>query len=160
MDNFTTESIFYSGNAKSQALFELIMQLHHIQMTGSMFVHIIWVLGKQMIAQRADGLSWGDLTNGVMTGQPMLDFILLHLLVLDWQGQLVCKFLLGVFPMSPKEDWVYLWSKPHNSDGIFVWSPPPAVANAAVFQCAEAAQVWPWNTHIIPLSTLITNQWQ
>jgi len=54
-------------------------------MNGNIFVHVIWVSGKCMIAQGADGLSRGDLTNGVMSGKPMLDFAPLHLSTLQCQ---------------------------------------------------------------------------
>jgi len=56
-DNFTTEAVFYSGNAKSRPLYELILHLHKVQMNGDILVHVIWVAGKHMIAQGADGLS-------------------------------------------------------------------------------------------------------
>jgi len=164
-DNFTTEAVFYSGNAKSRPLYELILRLHKVQMNGDIFVHIIWVSGKRMIAQGADGLSRGDLTNGVMSGKPMLDFAPLHLSAIQRREQQLKRLLDSCFQLPPGQTFCYLkpdewYTLPFDSDGAFVWAPPPAAADAAVFQCAEAVHVRPWNTHIFLVPTLMTNRWR
>jgi len=46
-----------------------------------------------------------------------------------------------------------------DSDRIFIWTPPLAATDAAVFQCAKAAHVRPWNMHIFLIPTLMTNHW-
>jgi hypothetical protein len=48
-----------------------------------MVLHVIHVAGTRMILEGADGGSRGDLNQGVMAGQPILDFIPLHLGALD-----------------------------------------------------------------------------
>jgi len=164
-DNFTTESVFYSGNAKSRPLFELILRLHKVHMAGDIYVHIIWVSGKCMITQDADGLSRGDLTNGVMTGKPMLDFALLHRSSLQRQEVCLKQFLTSCFQLPPGQSLHYLaleewYTLPFDTYGVFVWTPPPAAADAAVFQAAEAIHVRPWNTHIFLIPTLMTNRWR
>jgi hypothetical protein len=45
-------------------------------MDGKLFIHLIWVAGTRMIAQGTDGTSQGDLSNRVMSGKAMLDFVL------------------------------------------------------------------------------------
>ena len=84
-DNFFSESCFYKGGGgiKSQPILDLVLRLHKIQMKGKAFIHVVWVAGRRMIAQGTDGLSRGDLTNGVMRGMPMLEFVPLHKSVLD-----------------------------------------------------------------------------
>ena len=66
MYNFTCESVFYKGNMKSPEMYDLVLHLHKIQMEANLFIHFIWVSGWRMILQGGDGLSRGDLTNGVM----------------------------------------------------------------------------------------------
>ena len=94
-----------------------------------------------MISQGGDGLSQGDLTNGMMQGTPMLHYVPLHLLALDCWELSIWSFLRDITPtqllltyLNPG-DWYTL---PFDQDGVFVWAPPPAVADAMVEQMAEA----------------------
>jgi hypothetical protein len=48
-------------------------------MTGRIILHITHVAGSRMISQGTDGLFHGDFSMGVMTGQPMISFVPLHL---------------------------------------------------------------------------------
>ncbi|KAL7575469.1 hypothetical protein ACA910_007367 [Epithemia clementina (nom. ined.)] len=77
-DNSTAESAFFKGTSKSKLLFNLVLQLKCLEMTGSLFVHVIWVAGTRMIAQGTDGLSRGDLMQGVLTGADMLQYVPLN----------------------------------------------------------------------------------
>jgi hypothetical protein len=74
-DNFVTERAFYRGTFKSPDLCALVLRLRVLEMTGFIFLRLIWVAGTRMIAQGADGLSRGDLSNGVIVGESMLDFV-------------------------------------------------------------------------------------
>jgi hypothetical protein len=58
-DNFFSESCFYKGGGgvKSQSVLDLVLRLHLIEMKGKAFIHVVWVSGKRMIAEGADGLS-------------------------------------------------------------------------------------------------------
>jgi hypothetical protein len=163
-DNYHAEACFYKGGgcAKTQAVLNLMLRLQKIQMKGNAFIHIVWVSGKRMIAQGTDGLSRGDLTNGVMRGMPMLEFVPLHKSAIERQPQPVSDFLRYITAeeelsfLSP-EQW---YTKPLDEDGVFVWAPPPAIADAAVIQLAEAIHVRPWNTHLILIPTLMTSAWR
>jgi hypothetical protein len=68
-DNSTAEACFYRGTSSSKKLFELVLRLHKLKMTAGMTLHIIHVAGTRMIAQGTDGLSGGDLLEGVMKGK-------------------------------------------------------------------------------------------
>jgi hypothetical protein len=54
-------------------------------------------------------------------------------------------------------DW---FLSPHDSDGLFLWAPPPAIAEAAVFQMAEAMHIRPWNTHVFICPSLMMGHWE
>jgi hypothetical protein len=82
-DNFVTERAFHRGTSSSKTLFELVLRLHKLEMHGKLFIHLVWVAGTRMIAQGTDGASRGDLSNGVMSGKDMLDFVPLDLGVSD-----------------------------------------------------------------------------
>ena len=74
-DNFVTERAYYRGTSSTPSLFKLVLSLRKLEMQGDIFLHMIWVAGTRLIYQGADGLSRGDLENGVMTGRSMLDFV-------------------------------------------------------------------------------------
>jgi hypothetical protein len=69
------ERAYFKGSSKSKGLFDLILRLQKLEMRGDLIIHLIWVAGMRMIEKGMDGISWGDLNNGVMSGQCMLSFI-------------------------------------------------------------------------------------
>jgi hypothetical protein len=133
-----------------------------IEMKGKAFIHVVWVSGKRMIAQGTDGLSRGEFTSGVMRGMPMLEFVPLHLSVLDRRKDQVLSFIndiTGGENIAILEPFQWLLD-PHDRDGTFLWTPPPVIADVAVFQLAEAAHIRPWNTHIAVIPGLMTALWR
>ena len=74
-DNSVAESAFFNGSSSSLSLFELVLRLRKLEMMGKIFLHLIWVAGTRMIQQGTDGLSRGDLLNGVMSGAGMLAYV-------------------------------------------------------------------------------------
>jgi hypothetical protein len=88
-NNFVTERAYFSGTSKSTTLFELILRLQHLEIKGELFIHLIWVAGTRMIKQGMDGVSQGNLVNGVMGEKAMFDFIPLNLGVYQHAPDLV-----------------------------------------------------------------------
>jgi hypothetical protein len=82
-DNTTAEAVFYQGNSTSRTLFELMLQLWKVEMDGGLNLRVIHVTGSRMIEQGTDEGSRGDLTQGVMAGEPMLKYVPLHLTALE-----------------------------------------------------------------------------
>jgi hypothetical protein len=78
-DNSTAEAVYYKGISSSRKLFELMLHLRKLEMDASLILHVIHVSGSRMIAEGGDGGSRGDLSQGVMAGRPILDYIPLHL---------------------------------------------------------------------------------
>ena len=78
IDNSTAEAAFFRGSSKSRLLFELILELRELKMKCKTRIHFVHVAGTQMIAQGSDGLSIGNISEGVMKGIPMDDFIPLN----------------------------------------------------------------------------------
>ena len=164
-DNYTTESVFYKGDARSQKLFDVVLRLRQLEMKHGLFVHVVWVSGKRMIAQGTDGLSRGDLTTGVMAGDSMLSFVPLHLSVNDRSPAFRDRILDLYLPLESGESWCFLdesswFTLPFHRDGFFVWTPPPCVADVAVEAAAEAHHIRPWNTHVFIVPSFLTNRWR
>ena len=62
------ESIVVSGSSKLEKLFNLVVRLHCLSMRFKFNVRFIHVAGTQMIIQGTDGLSRGDIYEGIMKG--------------------------------------------------------------------------------------------
>lgn len=82
-DNSTAEVVFLKGNSSLKTFFKLMLRLRHVEMSGGLILQVVHVAGTQMIEEGADGGSRGDLSQGVMSGQPVLDFVPLHLSALE-----------------------------------------------------------------------------
>ena len=75
-DNMVSESVASAGSSSLEKLFDLVVRL--VGCLGMRFrcsVHFIHIAGSRMIAQGSDGLSRGDLYEGVMGGKSLLSFI-------------------------------------------------------------------------------------
>jgi hypothetical protein len=159
-DNFVTERAFHRGTSKSRTLFDLVLRLHKLEMQGKLFIHLIWVAGTRMIEQGTDGVSRGDLSNGVMTGKDMLDFV-----PLDQGVNARAPELAHWFLEASGGDWVSLEPRDwfhdvHTRNGNFLWCPAPAVADVALEQLCETRHTRPWNAHIFLCPALMTSRWR
>jgi hypothetical protein len=74
-DNSTVEAAFFRGTSSSERLFLLVLRLRKLEVNHQCLIHVIHVAGTRMIGQGSDGLSRGNLTEGVMTGQSMLSYV-------------------------------------------------------------------------------------
>ena len=83
MDNSTAEGAFFNELSMSRKLFELVLSLREMEIAQGAKIYFIHVSGKQMIEQGTDGLSRGQLTEGVMRGISMQSFIPLNENVLE-----------------------------------------------------------------------------
>jgi hypothetical protein len=160
-DNVVTERAFYRGSSKSRRLFELVLRLKKLEMEGALFLRIIWVAGTRMIAQGTDGLSRGDLSNGVMAGESMLSFVPLNKSALDRSPELGDWFLSSTggiaswSVLTPKD-----WFKTPHQGGNCVWYPPPAAADVALEQLCEAKHIRPHGAHIFIVPALMSMCWR
>jgi hypothetical protein len=174
-DNSTVESALYKGNSSSAKLFELIVRFRKLELvTGARFI-ISHVSGKRMIAEGTDGTSRGQLKEGVTIGENMLDFIPLDVSALDrtellrpwlesWMGD-------GLEFLSPS-GW---FTRGHDHKGgtydargfwrhtfvpgTFIWSPPPAAADAALEELRKARIKRQESTHFFLCPRLLTTNW-
>jgi hypothetical protein len=92
-----------------------------------------------MIKQGADGLSRGNLDNGVMIGEHMLEYVPIHLSALDRADHLQELISSWVDPdaqfFTHEED---CYHNAHQRVGCELWTPPPAIAEAALEQLCNA----------------------
>jgi hypothetical protein len=179
MDNSTAESCFYQGSLKSRQLHALVLVLRTLEMTYGMTIYVIHVSGKRMIAQGTDGCSRGSLMEGVMTGEDMLTFVNLalnavehHPPILDWVHTWTDR--PDLVALTP-EGWyekghgitggvLYehkVWISTHNKKGgLFLWTPPPAVADVAIEELLKARHKRTDTFHVVMIPCLMTPRWR
>eukprot|EP00978_Attheya_sp_CCMP212_P016480 scaffold43205_cov34-Attheya_sp.AAC.2 len=147
-DNTTAEGAFFRGTSSVRPLYELVVRLKTLELRGEFRLHMIHVAGTRMIAQGTDGLSRGNIGEGVMAGEAMSSFVPLHQTaierepkVLEWIGELIGD--KTIHSLSP-EGWFDqghgitghtrtasgVWL-PTREVGTHLWSPPPAAADVA-----------------------------
>jgi hypothetical protein len=177
-DNFTAESAFYKGNTTSKTLFDLVLRFQAAEMSGLIQLQVIHVAGTRMIRQGTDGLSRGCLTEGVMSGKSMLEFIPLHLSALDRQPTLLqwirdWTMASDLTPLSPS-DWFErghgicrgtydkrgLWHPTAISETWLLWSPPPAAADVAVEELLYSRHKRHHLNHVFLVPRLATHLWR
>ena len=182
-DNLVAESAFFKGSSSSKKLFELILKLRQLELSGGFKVHVIHIAGSRMIAQGTDGLSRGDIAEGVMAGETMLEFIplnksclerspLLRSWILSWLSPLSKGFEQEVCFLSIK-DWFHLghdivggqqnaeklWL-PHYQPGIRVWTPPPAAGQHCIEQLRKARLKRTSSTQVFVVPRIFTSVWR
>ena len=179
-DNSTAEKAFYKGSSTSKTLHELISRLHQLELTCGVKLKLCHVSGTRMIEQGSDGLSRGNLEEGVMAGKLMGSFIPLHLTaldrneeLLDWIRSWVEDEINKLELLEPK-DW-YTRGHDHgtgvrkNIDGFemgtyrtgtFVWAPPPGAALACLQQLRKARLKRTNSSHIFVCPRLMEPHWR
>ncbi len=177
-DNSTAEAAYYKGNTPSRRLFHLVLCLRQLEMAQGLLLQVIHVAGTRMIAQGTDGLSQGDMCEGVMMGQSLLAYIPLHLNALerqpailiwvrDWVGQ------PSLTPLTP-EEWYDkghghqggrytsrgLWLLTETHQEWLLWTPPPAAAGAALEELLILRHKCTHINNIVVIPRLYTTTWR
>ena len=178
-DNSTTENIAQKGSSTSPLLFELIVRLYKLPMKYHCSVQVVHVAGTRMIKQGTDGLSRGDLLEGVLKGKTMMSFVPLHLAATDaeaslkpwiesWSRKLGNRSVEWLEP----EDWferghdIQGFRKnidgrtiPAYKPGTFVWNPPPSAARIALEELRQARHKRQKSAHVFIVPSLMTPEW-
>ena len=167
----------YKGNSSNKILFDLILRLKTIALYQCSSLNLIQVAGTRMIAQGTDGLSRGNLNEGVMGGSDMLSFIPLSKSALDVSPMLdqwIKSWWREKLELLSPEGW---FNRGHdltregfkNDDGIwflhyktreFLWTPPPVVAGVAIEELINARQKCQESAHLFVCPRLMTYEWR
>jgi hypothetical protein len=166
-DNSTAESAFFRGTSSSKHLFDLVLRLRKIEMTGTCRIHMIHVAGTRMIWQGTDGLSRGDKNSGVMAGEVMTSFIPLHLSAQDRSPaciEWIASWYRSGTPALRRFPLKFLtpndWPTVLGGKAMYVWIPPPAAAEVAVHYMAITIHKRPTAVHLFLCPRLMTSRWQ
>ena len=175
VDNVTVESCLYKGNSKSKKLFELVLRFKTKELhSGARFI-ISHVAGERMKAQGTDGVSRGNLQEGISLGQEMISFCPWHLLALERNSKLKTWFhswLGSDLECLEPEDWFIrghdirggktgndgFWI-PNIVKGTYRWAPPPAAADVCLEELRKARIKRQEPLHVVAIPRLMTPLW-
>lgn len=177
-DNSVSEAAFFNGSSKSRKLFELILELRVVEMKAGARFHFIHCSGKRMIAQGSDGLSRGQLSEGVMRGLVMSSFIPLHQSAIERSDKLKAwvESWAGVdVEWLEPTDWFLRghdiledvhrlncdgMEVPTYKKGTYIWTPAPAAAEMAFEELRKARHKRTDSTHLIIIPRLMEPYWR
>jgi hypothetical protein len=94
-DNSTIKCAIVKGNSSNKKLFKLSLEVRTIKMREGARVLVSHVLGERMKDQGTNGVSRGQLREGVTAGLAMLSFIPFHLSAIERS--------------PPVESWLQSW---------------------------------------------------
>jgi hypothetical protein len=176
-DNSTVEAAIHSGRTTSSRLRALVIRFLALQTVNTCSIEVIHVEGTRMIAQGTDGISRGALNEGVMNGESMMSFILIHLSATA-RSPLLQDWLRSWLPGSPRFleplDWFQLCHgiagygrnfeqsvvpvlcKP----GQFVWTPPPYAADVVVAELRKSRLKREQHLHAFVCPRLCAPMWR
>ena len=178
-DNETAEASFNKGSSSSPLLHDLVTRLKLLEMRHGMTTHVVHVAGTRMIAQGTDGCSRGSLMEGVMAGRDMLAYLELDRTalercpaLLEWIREWTCRpalepltleewFVEGHGIVGGTKDGHGIWIPRHGPSGnLFLWAPPPAVADAALEELAKARHKRTDTFHVVVVPRLMRPRWR
>ena len=179
-DNMVSESIASKGSSASKALYELVVRVYKLEMTCRCNISFIHVAGTRMIAQGTDGLSRGEMYEGVMNGQPMLSFVPLHLsaverspALLDWINSWAKEVRNENLTLLDPEGWFErghdIAGGDRNIDGCWIpryqpatmlWAPPPAAARQVIEELRQARQKRQTSMHVFACPRLMYDEYR
>ena len=178
-DNSVSESVAFKGNSSAELLFELVLRLHNLEMKFMCKINLIHVAGTRMIEQGTDGLSRGDMLEGVCRGDAMTSHIPLAKTALERSAPLLGwinswfsgENNLEIEVLDP-EGWFERghdiiggtkncdgrWIPKYQS-GNFIWAPAPAGAKFAAEQLRQARHKRLDSLHVFVCPHLMSHEW-
>ena len=106
--NEVAERTYFRGSSLSSRLHQMTLELWKIELDGELIIRFIWILGKRMISQGTDGVSWADLLSVEIGGQNFLKYLPLDETAFEKQQGLTKNLLSWVdkgLQVATTEDW-------------------------------------------------------
>ena len=179
-NNTTDEGWFFRGGSSLKLLHELVLCLRKTELEYDFTLHVVHVAGTRMIAQGTDRLSRGIFLEGVVRSEDMPSFVDLSRTAIErhpgvlkfvesWVAPVLGKrkvltpdecFREGHGIVGGEKDSTGLWIPLHASNGkVYIWTPPPIIADVALEECAKAIHKWTDAYHIFLIPRLYSLLW-
>ena len=168
-DNSVFEGTFYKGHSNSKKLNGLILRVRQTERRTGCVLHVLHVAGTRMKAAGVDGLSRGDLIEGMMkSGSDPMRFLPLSQGALDRAGGGLEEWVRGWWRDSGGKPWFGAelrkldpedWFLLHTFKDPRLWSPPPAAMETVLELFNEDHLVNPQIPHVFLVPCLMTHLW-
>jgi hypothetical protein len=173
-DNSAFEGCYYKGHSTSEELSDIVFRLHKAERDGGFILHVLHISVKRMKASGVDGLSRGDLTEGMMAGEDPLLFIPLNRGADDLSGGLTSAWVRswwtnGIPSQNDSCNWGGFPLVEVDKDNMFelknlhaarLWMLPPAAMEVALELLTEDQLAHPHWPHVFLVPHLMTHLWR
>ncbi|KAL7468881.1 hypothetical protein ACHAXS_009127 [Conticribra weissflogii] len=168
-DNIVFEGTFYKGHSNSPKLNAIIFRLRRLEKETGCTMHVVHVAGTRMKSAGIDGLSRGDLLEGMMSGEHPLTYVPLNedantrsggrvkeWVESWWEDTGGSAWLDAPIRLLTPEDWFTLYE----IEEPRLWIPPPAAMETVVEMFNEDRLVHPHIPHVFAVPRLMTHLWR
>ena len=168
-DNSAFEGAYYKGHSPSRELTDIVFRVHKAQRDGGFVLHVIHISGKRMKVSGVDGLSRGDLTEGMMAGRDPLSFIPFNQGADERSGGRVSKWVRSWWKSRKGVDFGGMSLKTITKDNMFelrdlqaarLWMLPPAAMEVVMELLCEDRLAHPQWPHVFVVPRLMTHFWR
>ena len=169
-DNAVFEGTFYRGHSDSKKLNELILRLRQVERRTGCLLHVIHVAGTRMKEAGIDGLSRGDLLEGMMRrGEDPMRFLPISQSAQERSGGSVLRWIRTWWRSKGGEPWSGSdleelapegWFSLYSSEAPRFWSPPPSAMETVMELFNEDRLMNPHLPHIFAVPRLMTHLWR
>jgi hypothetical protein len=168
-DNSAFEGAYYKGHSPSEKLNDIVFRLHKTERDGGFILRVLHISGKRMKATGVDGLSRGDLTEGVLAGVDPFSFLPFNLGADERSKGAVSSWVRSWWRTKKGEDWGGLPLEEVTAETMFelkdlktarLWLVAPAVMETALELFCEDRMAHPQWPHVFVIPRLMTHMWR
>ena len=168
-DNSAFEGAYYKGHSPSEKLNDIVFRLHKAERDGGFIMHVLHIAGKRMKATGVDGLSRGDLTEGILAGADPLSFLPFNLGADERSKGAVSSWVRSWWRTKKGEDWGGFPLEEVTGKSMFelkdlkaarLWLVPPAVMETALELFCDDRMAHPQWPHVFVIPRLMTHRWR
>jgi hypothetical protein len=169
-DNSSFEGTYYKGHSSSEKLSDIILRLRTLQQRTGCLLHVIHIAGTRMKAAGIDGLSRGDLVEGMMkAATDPWRFVPLSQSANHRMPRLLLSWVNSFWCNSSGEPWcgshLHLlspndWFLLHELNKPRLWMPAPAAMTTVLEVFNDDRLTRPHLPHVFVLPRLMTHLWR
>ena len=168
-DNTSFEGAYYKGHSPSEKLNDIVFRLHKAVRDGGFILHVLHISGKRMKATGVDGLSRGDLTEGMLAGADPFSFLPFNKGANERSRGAVGAWVRSWWKTKKGEDWGGISLQEITGDTMFemrdlqaprLWMLPPALMETALELFCDDRLAHPEWAHVFVIPRLMTHLWR
>jgi hypothetical protein len=169
MDNLAFEGAYFKDHSQSRELSDIVFRVHKAQQDGGFILHVIHISGKRMKVSGVDGLSRGDLTEGMMAGGDPLSYIPFDKGADERSNGQVSRWVRSWWQTKKGANFGGFTLTTIDKEAMFelqdlkaarLWMPPPAVMEVALELLCEDSLAHPQWPHVFVVPRLMTHFWR